>query len=212
MIRSFSHAYSGKGFLSNTHMRPICNGLSSYYANADTHTHTNSMRLSPSSSSLISPLYMYSLPSVSPIRYDSRSMHSSNVVRRFSTTNNDKIEEEEPSDVAGKVKGMWKKYGVVAIGTYLFVYIATLSSIFVSLDYDIFNAATFGFDPAMAVQKVCDIFESVTGSKALPKYIREHPHVGTFAIAWVMTKFTEPLRLAVTVGIVPKIARFFGKA
>ena len=35
--------------------------------------------------------------------------------------------------------------------------------------------------------------------------------VGTFAIAWVMTKFTEPLRLAATVLTVPSIARFFGK-
>ena len=36
--------------------------------------------------------------------------------------------------------------------------------------------------------------------------------VGTFAISWVMTKFTEPLRLGVTVAIVPTVARFLGKA
>jgi hypothetical protein len=32
--------------------------------------------------------------------------------------------------------------------------------------------------------------------------------VGTFAIAWVMTKFTEPIRLGVTVGIVPQISKW----
>ena len=35
--------------------------------------------------------------------------------------------------------------------------------------------------------------------------------MGTFAVAWVMTKFTEPLRLGTTVMIVPPIARFWKK-
>ncbi len=35
--------------------------------------------------------------------------------------------------------------------------------------------------------------------------------VGTFGIAYIMTKFTEPLRLAVTIGIVPKIASILGR-
>lgn len=51
----------------------------------------------------------------------------------------------------------------------------------------------------------------VTGNVSLPGYIRDHPRVGTFAIAWVMTKFTEPLRLGFTVATVPTIARFFGR-
>lgn len=36
--------------------------------------------------------------------------------------------------------------------------------------------------------------------------------VGTFAIAWVMTKFTEPVRLGVTLAVLPKIARILGKS
>lgn len=35
--------------------------------------------------------------------------------------------------------------------------------------------------------------------------------VGTFAVAWVMTKFTEPLRMATTVVIVPPIARYWSR-
>lgn len=35
--------------------------------------------------------------------------------------------------------------------------------------------------------------------------------VGTFAVAWVMTKFTEPIRLGFTLVTVPTIARYFGK-
>jgi hypothetical protein len=47
-----------------------------------------------------------------------------------------------------------------------------------------------------------------TGNTALPAYIRENPRVGTFAIAWVMTKFTEPIRLGVTVAVLPKLSKF----
>jgi predicted Kef-type K+ transport protein len=35
--------------------------------------------------------------------------------------------------------------------------------------------------------------------------------VGTFAIAWIMTKFTEPLRLGLTVVALPQIAKILGK-
>lgn len=110
-----------------------------------------------------------------------------------------------------KMKYMWKNYGYVAIGSYLGLYVITLGSIFLCLDFDVFRASTVGFSPEEAILKVCDIFETVTGSKALPGFIREHPTVGTFAVAWVMTKFTEPLRLGVTLAAVPKIAQFFGK-
>lgn len=50
--------------------------------------------------------------------------------------------------------------------------------------------------------------ETLTGNTSLPGYIRENPRVGTFAVAWVMTKFTEPMRLAVTVAVVPSISKF----
>jgi len=62
--------------------------------------------------------------------------------------------DEEDISLKGKIKAMVKKYGAVAVGTYLTVYVTTLGSMFVALDYDIFNAATFGLDPAAAVQKV----------------------------------------------------------
>lgn len=39
-------------------------------------------------------------------------------------------------------------------------------------------------------------------------YIKENPRLGTLAIAWVATKFTEPLRLGATVVIAPKIAKY----
>lgn len=116
------------------------------------------------------------------------------------------------STLKGKIKYMWKAYGYFAIGSYLGLYIVTLSSIYFALDFDVFKASSVGFSPEMAVHKVCEIFEAVTGSQMLPGFIREHPKVGTFAVAWVMTKFTEPLRMGITLAVVPKIATFFKRA
>lgn len=41
---------------------------------------------------------------------------------------------------------------------------------------------------------------------------RVNSKTGTFLLAWVATKFTEPLRLALTLAITPRIARFVGRA
>lgn len=87
--------------------------------------------------------------------------------------------ETEGTDLKSKVKGLWKNYGYVAIGTYFCIYVCTLSSIFLSLDNNVFSAQSFNFDPVEAVKKVCDLFEGWTGSKALPNYIRENPR-GSF--------------------------------
>lgn len=108
-----------------------------------------------------------------------------------SMASTDDATEAEDTSVKGKLMKMWKNYGVVTIGTYLSIYVSVLSSFYFALDYDVFKASTFGLDPAAAVQKVCDLVEYYSGNNFLPGYIREHPKVGTFAIAWVMTKFTE---------------------
>lgn len=65
-----------------------------------------------------------------------------------------KVEENQPLTFKEKVSNMWKNYGKLAIGTYIGVYISTLGSIFFALDFDVFNAATFGFDHAAAIAKV----------------------------------------------------------
>jgi hypothetical protein len=61
---------------------------------------------------------------------------------------------KEDTSVKGKFSTFFKKYGYIFVGTYLGVYVTTLGSLFVALDFDIFNASTFGFDPEAAVRKV----------------------------------------------------------
>jgi hypothetical protein len=110
-----------------------------------------------------------------------------------------------------KAKDLLKKYGFIGVATYLSIYVSTLGFIFTSLEYDLFNAATFGLDPAELIKKVCSLIENYTGNTSVPHYIMNNPTVGTFAIAWVMTKFTEPIRLGVTLLVLPKVAKILGK-
>eukprot|EP01041_Mallomonas_annulata_P000372 gene372-679_t len=129
----------------------------------------------------------------------------------LSTKADDDLRElSKPKTFGDKVKDLWKSYGYVAVGTYLGIYVTTLGSIYFCLDMDVFNSAAFGLDPVVAVKKVCDVAEALTGYATLPEYIRLHPQLGTFAIAWVMTKVTEPVRFAATVLAVPKLARVLG--
>lgn len=55
---------------------------------------------------------------------------------------------------------LWNKYGAIALGTHFSVWVVTLSTVFVCMDLDIFNAATFGLDPIAAVVKVLITFAS----------------------------------------------------
>ena len=68
---------------------------------------------------------------------------------------------------------------------------------------------TFGIDPASALKKIIDTIEGLLGFVQFPLGMKENPKVATVAVAWLMTKFTEPLRVIITVGIVPQIAQFF---
>lgn len=53
-----------------------------------------------------------------------------------------------------KLKVLWRKYGWLTVGTYLGIYASTLTGMFLSLEFDLFNAATFGLDTATLVDMV----------------------------------------------------------
>lgn len=106
------------------------------------------------------------------LKNDFHFQHSSSISQRklFATIPDKKEEEVKPTDLKSKISELWSMYGFVAVGTYGAIYISTLASIFVSMDYDLFNAATFGFDPIGAVKKVsskiADSFHAfITSSK-----------------------------------------------
>lgn len=105
--------------------------------------------------------------------------YASTSTRLLSTSSDSKSSSEstiaEKESLSSKLKAMWSKYGYIAVGTYLSVYVCTLSSLFIVLDYDIINAASVGFEPTETIKKVCDLVSSYTGSHALPGFIKEYP-------------------------------------
>ena len=111
-----------------------------------------------------------------------------------------------------KIMSLWNRYGVVFVGTYLGVYCVTLGSIFVILDFGLLG-------PERAHQMIADVAGYLNLSDHFdPDHIdpeswnawyytwiaRMNPN---FAFAWIVTKFTEPLRLATSVLITPPLAR-----
>jgi hypothetical protein len=69
---------------------------------------------------------------------------------------------EGAKEATGKFQKYFKKYGMTFVGTYLGIYATTLGSIFSALNFDVFSAADFGFDPKALTTKV------------LPFYHRSH--------------------------------------
>ena len=100
-----------------------------------------------------------------------------------------------------RFRELWDNYGMVFIVTYGSVYVVTLGTVyeFVALEH-IDAHGVVSYLHSIGLDKFVDLTPIAT-SKA-----------GNFALAWILTKFTEPLRLAFTVTITPSLARFVGRA
>jgi hypothetical protein len=57
-------------------------------------------------------------------------------------------------EASGKFQIYFRKYGWTFVGTYLGLYVTTLGSVFVALNFDLFSAADFGFDAKVLTAKV----------------------------------------------------------
>lgn len=118
--------------------------------------------------------------------------------------------EEEGEGKVGKIRLMVRRYGPVAIVTYLGVYVTTLGLLFGAVEAGV-NPFDYGVDSGNMVEKATGMLEGYSWGEPVVEAIRKNPHVGNFALAWILTKFTEPLRALVTIGIVPRIARALGR-
>eukprot|EP01112_Ceratiomyxa_fruticulosa_P010685 TRINITY_DN2839_c0_g2_i2.p1 TRINITY_DN2839_c0_g2~~TRINITY_DN2839_c0_g2_i2.p1 ORF type:complete len:279 (+),score=46.27 TRINITY_DN2839_c0_g2_i2:125-838(+) len=101
------------------------------------------------------------------------------------------------SSFKNKIKTFVKKYGPIGLITYFTLYYATWASLYFAVDggYIISNnviqtLSSWGLD------KWFDL--STLNSKA-----------GSVAVSWVLTKFTEPLRVAITVAITPTLVKWW---
>ncbi len=65
-----------------------------------------------------------------------------------------KDDDVEASSKMSRVKSLWKKYGMIAVGTYLSVYAVTLGGLYFVLEFGVLKSITIGVDPIDAVKKV----------------------------------------------------------
>lgn len=93
---------------------------------------------------------------------------------------------------------LWKAYGAVAIATYGGVYVGTLGCIYAAL-----STPYLGSSDAVTFLHSTGIDQWVDVSSLNPK-------TGNFMAAWILTKFTEPLRFGVTLWVTPRVARMLG--
>uniref|UniRef100_H3GLJ1 DUF1279 domain-containing protein n=1 Tax=Phytophthora ramorum TaxID=164328 RepID=H3GLJ1_PHYRM len=121
-----------------------------------------------------------------------------------------------------RLKDLWRKYGVVAIGTYLTMYGAVLGSVYLAIDQGWVrtNKRTSSkgegqSDETFNLVTTTNKFVRFAEDLGIAQYLeveRVNSKTGTFLLAWIATKFTEPVRLALTIAVTPRIARFLGRA
>jgi hypothetical protein len=95
------------------------------------------------------------------------------------------------------LKAMFKQYGYFAVATYLSVYVTTLLSLWALVS----NKFIQGPDVNAWINK-WSVKKAVWADE-----IHLRPGFINFATAWILTKPTEPVRLVVTIALVPFLAK-----
>eukprot|EP01113_Clastostelium_recurvatum_P037992 TRINITY_DN5617_c0_g1_i3.p1 TRINITY_DN5617_c0_g1~~TRINITY_DN5617_c0_g1_i3.p1 ORF type:complete len:226 (-),score=27.57 TRINITY_DN5617_c0_g1_i3:81-758(-) len=106
--------------------------------------------------------------------------------------------EEEKSSLSPiqKIRKFARKYGPVGFITYFGIYYTTVAAVYLIIEVGGFSGT---------------IIESLN-SWGIDKYVdlsKMNPKLGSLGLAWVLTKFTEPVRLAITVAITPRMVRIW---
>jgi len=134
------------------------------------------------------------------------------------------------------VTSLIRKYGWTFVGTYFTIYLVTLGSLFASLDSGLIDPTTLssmnpfpwvsgtGSEESVVAAAEADAQEAKSTVDILSAYLEEweftrpyaavvgkNPHIANLAIAWVATKLTEPVRVALALAIVPRISKILGQ-
>jgi len=112
-----------------------------------------------------------------------------------------------------------KQYGPVFFGTYASIYLITLCGLYIGVDSGTVDPVTLfsylhGGEGIQESQSTADLVISYLQQYSLTRpavpFLERNPHFANLGVAWVATKLTEPIRLVVTMGIVPKLADHLG--
>lgn len=170
----------------------------------------------------------------------SRHSPSSPLYPTFSTSSPPNKKEDDGKDGSSATevakpdtsfKSMFRQYGMVFIGTYFSVYVTTVVSLFMAVQsgqvdamyiISLLTGTSAPAEPggvadpetiqeaATAMKDLVELMESHMLSRPFAPIVEANPWTANFAIAWIATKFTEPIRLGATVVLTPSVAKFFG--
>lgn len=141
----------------------------------------------------------------------------------------DAVEGEKPQQAS--FQSMVRRYGKVFIGTWMAVYATTILGLFMSVQsghidamymISLMTGTSAPSEPggvadpatiqeaASAMKDLVELLEKYTITRPFAPMVEEYPWTANFAIAWIATKFTEPIRFGATVVLTPPVARFLG--
>jgi hypothetical protein len=112
---------------------------------------------------------------------------------------------------------MIRLYGPVFIGTYATIYLTTLGLTFAGVESGALDPAVlFSWlgqgdeETKNTAQLVVDFLNGHAFTKPIAPFVEKNPVVANLAVAWIAVKLTEPVRVALTLGITPRVARYIG--
>lgn len=122
--------------------------------------------------------------------------HTPNMQQPQQQPQQEQQQKEPQNKIIGKFKELLKKYGYIGVGVYLGIYVLTLFGIFLLLEEDILSVNT-------VLQKLKEYgWDNLINTEDMKTRRKTN-----FAVAWVLTKFTEPVRFAVTLAVLPLVAK-----
>lgn len=121
--------------------------------------------------------------------------------RFFCTPSNSPNNQNKWSDTWDRSKKVMKSYGPVAFVFHASTYVVTLAGLYAGVSAEMIPVNTIL--PAIHSGMAYAGLDSVIGDDGVDAGSK-------FAAAWVLAKFSEPLRIPLTVYCTPKIARAIG--
>lgn len=112
-----------------------------------------------------------------------------------------------------------KQYGPVFVGAYFSLYVATLGGLYAGVDSGLIDPLTlFSYingGGAMEESKstahlIVEYLDHYALTRPAVPFLEKNPHFANLGVAWVATKLTEPVRLVVTMAVVPRLADYLG--
>ena len=127
------------------------------------------------------------------------------------------------------VRDMIQKYGFTFLGTYFGLYFGTLGALFAGIDSGLLDPATVmdsvswipgihigvgdgdGEGAKTTVDIIVELMQKYDFTRQYADDVANNPHTANLGIAWIATKFTEPIRLGASLAVVPRIHRALGR-